>query len=174
MITVHDCKLMKLPSAAGNGYDQIKVRNLDLPFDIARVYYSYDVPGGQERGGHAHKALKQLIVAAVGSFSLSLDDGSEKRRVTLDRTDCGLYIPGHIWTRVQDIAPGSVCMVLASQRYDESDYIRNYDQFLAFKRVQSRFESCGIKGQELEAIGRQLAELKAMCERLQQQSPSST
>jgi len=137
MISVYDCELIDLPKIQRKDYSLTAAHNsIDLPFDIARVYYLYDIPDGEERGGHAHKKLQQLIIPVVGSFSFSLDDGTEKRSVALHRPACGLYIPGHIWTKVQDVAPGSVCMVLASLPYDESEYLRDYAQFLDFKRAQ--------------------------------------
>lgn len=102
-----------------------------IPFDIQRVYYLYDVPGGAERGGHAHKALSQLIVAMSGSFDVVLDDGSAKRRVHLNRSYNGLYICPMIWRELDNFSSGAVCMVLASNLYDESDYYRNYDEFVS-------------------------------------------
>jgi len=101
-----------------------------IPFDILRVYYLYDVPGGAERGGHAHKALRQLIIAMSGSFDVVLDDGREKRRVHLNRSYSGLYICPMIWRELDNFSSGSVCMVLASNTYDEADYYRDYDAFL--------------------------------------------
>lgn len=102
-----------------------------IPFDIQRVYYLYDVPGGAERGGHAHKALSQLIVAMSGSFDVVLDDGSAKRRVHLNRSYNGLYICPMIWRELDNFSSGAVCMVLASNLYDESDYYRDYDEFVS-------------------------------------------
>jgi len=101
-----------------------------IPFDIRRVYYLYDVPGGAERGGHGHKALHQLIVAMSGSFDVVLDDGRQKRRFHLNRSYYGLYVCPMIWRELDNFSSGSVCMVLASNLYDEEDYYRNYDQFL--------------------------------------------
>lgn len=101
-----------------------------VPFDIRRVYYLYDVPGGAERGGHAHKALHQLIVAMSGSFDVVLDDGTEKRRIHLNRSYNGLYVCPMIWRELDNFSSGSVCMVLASNHYDESDYYRDYQEFL--------------------------------------------
>ena len=102
---------------------------LHLPFSIERVYYLHAVPEGGARGGHAHKALRQLIVALAGSFDVTLDDGFAKKRVHLSRPDQGLYICPMIWRELQEFSAGSVCMVLASNRYDENDYIRDYRQF---------------------------------------------
>lgn len=101
-----------------------------VPFDIRRVYYLYDVPGGAERGGHAHKELHQLIVAMSGSFDVILDDGGEKRRIHLNRSYTGLYVCPMIWRELDNFSSGSVCMVLASNHYDEADYYRNYQDFL--------------------------------------------
>jgi hypothetical protein len=101
-----------------------------VPFDIRRVYYLYDVPGGAERGGHAHKELHQLIVAMSGSFDVVLDDGFEKKRIHLNRSYTGLYVCPMIWRELDNFSSGSVCMVLASNHYDEADYYRNYQDFL--------------------------------------------
>ncbi len=106
-----------------------------VPFDIARVYYLYDVPGGAERGGHAHKGLHQLIVAMSGSFDVVLDDGYEKKRFHLNRSYYGLYVCPMIWRELDNFSSGSVCMVLASNRYDEADYYRDYNDFLHAKGV---------------------------------------
>ena len=104
-----------------------------LPFDVKRVYYLYDVPGGVERGGHAHKALYQLIVAASGSFTVTLDDGKEKRSFTLNRPHQGLLVVPGIWRDLSDFSSGSVCMVLASDVYLKEDYIRDYHEFIEFR-----------------------------------------
>ena len=100
-----------------------------IPFDIQRVYYLYDVPGGAERGGHAHKALHQLIIAMSGSFDVVLDDGTRKLRVHLNRSYQGLYVCPMIWRELDNFSSGSVCMVLASNRYDESDYYRDHAEY---------------------------------------------
>jgi len=102
-----------------------------VPFDIARVYYLYDVPGGAERGGHAHKQLRQLIVAMSGSFDVILDDGLNRRRVHLNRSYQGLLIRPMIWRELDNFSSGSVCMVLASELYDENDYYRDYSEYLS-------------------------------------------
>jgi WxcM-like, C-terminal len=101
-----------------------------VPFDIRRVYYLYDVPGGAERGGHGHKDLHQLIIAMSGSFDVVLDDGFNKKRIHLNRSYNGLYVCPMIWRELDNFSSGSVCMVLASNHYDESDYYRNYAEFL--------------------------------------------
>jgi hypothetical protein len=102
-----------------------------IPFDIQRIYYLYDVPGGAERGGHAHKALHQLIIAMSGSFDVILDDGANKKRFHLNRSYHGLYVCPMIWRELDNFSSGSVCLVLASNRYDESDYYRFYEDYLA-------------------------------------------
>ncbi|MCX4193849.1 sugar 3,4-ketoisomerase [Methylophaga sp. OBS1] len=102
-----------------------------IPFDIKRVYYTYDVPGGSERGSHAHKQLQQLIVAMSGSFDVVLDDGKQQKRFHLNRSYYGLYVPSMMWRTIDNFSSGSVCMVLASELYDEHDYFRDYDEFVA-------------------------------------------
>jgi hypothetical protein len=101
-----------------------------VPFDIKRVYYLYDVPGGAERGGHAHKDLNQLIIAMSGSFDVVLDDGFNKKRIHLNRSYNGLYVCPMIWRELDNFSSGSVCMVLASNTYDEADYFRDYNEFI--------------------------------------------
>ncbi len=101
-----------------------------IPFDIKRVYYLYDVPGGAERGGHAHKELHQLIIAMSGSFDVVLNDGDREKRIHLNRSYVGLYVCPMIWRELDNFSSGSVCMVLASNKYDESDYFRDYQNFL--------------------------------------------
>ncbi len=107
-----------------------------IPFDIQRVYYLYDVPGGAERGGHAHKGLQQLIVAMSGSFDVVLDDGREKKRFHLNRSYNGLYVCPMIWRELDNFSSGSVCMVLTSKRYDEDDYDRDYQQYLTAQGIK--------------------------------------
>ncbi|MEP7097597.1 MAG: FdtA/QdtA family cupin domain-containing protein [Dokdonella sp.] len=102
-----------------------------VDFSIERVYYLYDVPGGAERGGHAHKVLHQLLIAMSGSFDVVIDDGREKQRVHLNRSYNGLYICPMIWRELDNFSSGSVCMVLASEMYDETDYYRDYREFLS-------------------------------------------
>lgn len=100
-----------------------------IPFDIQRVYYLYDVPSGETRGGHAHKDLQQLIVAASGSFDVVIDDGEQQQRHTLNRPNVGLYVPRLFWRELENFSSGSVCLVMASLRYDEADYYRDYQDF---------------------------------------------
>lgn len=105
-------------------------QNIDVPFEIKRAYWTYDVPSGESRGGHAHKQLQQLLVAMSGSFDVTLDNGQEKETVHLNHPYQGLLIPSMTWRTLEDFSSGAVCMVLASELYDEDDYIRNYEQFL--------------------------------------------
>jgi dTDP-4-dehydrorhamnose 3,5-epimerase-like enzyme len=127
-----DCKLLDLPKIEDPRGSLTFVEGLvHVPFEIRRVYYLYDVPGGAERGGHAHKDLQQLIIAMSGSFDVLLDDGREKRLVHLARSYYGLYVTRMVWRELTNFSSGSVCMVLASNRYDESDYYRDYGEFVA-------------------------------------------
>lgn len=105
-----------------------------LPFDVKRVYYLYDVPGGENRGSHAHRELEQMIVAASGSFRVTLDDGNVKRSFVLNRPYQGLYVKPGMWRDLEDFSSGAVCLVLASEIYNPEDYIRDYDEFLKFRK----------------------------------------
>lgn len=137
-MAVDDCKLIDLPKVAeARGNLTFVEGGRHVPFDIKRVYYLYDVPGGADRGGHAHKDLHQLIVAMSGSFDVVLDDGRNKKRIHLNRSYYGLYICPMIWRELDNFSSGSVCLVLASNFYAESDYYRDYSEFLRVLRVQS-------------------------------------
>lgn len=133
--TVYDCTIIELDKHHSDRKGNISVveNSKDVPFDVKRTYYLYDVPGGESRGGHAHKELSQLIVAASGSFTVTLDDGNVKRTFTLNRPYQGLYVVPGIWRTLDDFSSGAVCLVLASEGYDEADYIRDYDKFLEYK-----------------------------------------
>lgn len=131
-LSVDDCKLLELPVVHNpQGNLTFIEEERHVPFPIARVYYLYDVPGGAMRGGHAHRRLEQLIVAISGSFDVIVDDGSERRTVTLNRSRVGLYMPPMIWRELVNFSSGAVCVVLASAYYDEADYFRDYDDFKA-------------------------------------------
>ena len=127
---IDKCKLVNLPRITDpRGNLTFVEGGSHVPFDIARVYYLYDVPGGAERGGHAHKDLQQLIIAMSGSFDVILDDGSGKHRFHLNRSYFGLYVCPMIWRELDNFSSGSICMVLASNRYDEADYYRDYRKY---------------------------------------------
>ena len=134
--SVYDCTIIELEKHHSNRKGNLSVvQNGDtIPFDVKRVYYLYDVPGGESRGAHAHKELSQLIVAASGSFTVTLDDGKVKRSFLLNRPYQGLLVVPGIWRDLDDFSSGSVCMVLASHPYDKEDYIRDYDEFLEYKK----------------------------------------
>lgn len=137
MSTVGECRLVPLRKIERNeGALSVVEGGADVPFSIARVYYLYDVPGGESRGGHAHKQLQQLIVSAMGSFDVTLDDGASKRTFTLNRAYQGLYMPAGIWRELDNFSSGAICLVLASEVYDEADYLRTYDEFLAWKGLR--------------------------------------
>ena len=130
-MAVSDCKIVNLPKIADpRGNLTFIESQRHIPFDIRRVYYLYDVPGGSERGGHAHKELRQLIIAMSGSFDVILDDGRQKQRFHLNRSYYGLYVCQMVWRELDNFSSGSVCMVLASNDYEESDYYRDYKTFL--------------------------------------------
>ncbi len=134
--TLDLCKIVELPKISDpRGNLTFIEGDHHVPFDIQRVYYTYDVPGGAERGGHAHKGLEQLIIAMSGSFDVILDDGHNKKRIHLNRSYNGLYVCPMIWREIDNFSSGSVCMALASNRYDEADYYRDYDQYLAAQGV---------------------------------------
>ncbi len=133
--TVYDCTIIELDKHHSDRKGNITVveNEKDIPFEVRRTYYLYDVPGGESRGAHAHKELSQLIVAASGSFTVTLDDGKVKRSFLLNRPYQGLLVVPGIWRDLIDFSSGSVCLVLASHEYDETDYIRDYNEFLNFK-----------------------------------------
>ncbi|MBK7001214.1 MAG: WxcM-like domain-containing protein [Rhodoferax sp.] len=136
-MNIDNCRIIDLPKISEpRGNLTFIEANNHIPFDIQRVYYLYDVPGGAERGGHAHKGLQQLIVAMSGSFDVILDDGRNKRRVHLNRSYYGLYVCPMIWRELDNFSSGSVCLVLASNRYAEDDYYRSYDEYLNAMEIQ--------------------------------------
>ncbi len=127
---VEDCELIELgKNHHANGNLTVVENEMQVPFDIKRVYYLYDVPGGEERGGHSHKALKQFIVAISGAFDVVIDDGINQRTITLNRPYQGLLIVPGIWRVINNFSSGAVCLVLASEHYDEADYVRDYQEF---------------------------------------------
>lgn len=130
-MAIGDCDIIELPKITDSRGNLTFVEGGNhIPFPIERVYYLYDVPGGAERGGHAHKELCQLIIAISGSFDILLDDGRNKKKMHLNRSFNGLYVCPMIWREMDNFSSGAVCLVLASNRYDEADYYRDYNEFL--------------------------------------------
>lgn len=130
-MSIADCKIIELPKITDpRGNLSFIEGGQHIPFDIKRVYYLYDVPGGSDRGSHAHRKLHQFIVAMSGSFDVVFDDGKEKKRFHMNRSHYGLYVCPMMWRDLDNFSSGAVCMVLASERYDETDYIRDYEQFI--------------------------------------------
>lgn len=136
MTTIDDCRIIDLRKISDPRGNLTPIESkYDVPFDIKRIYYLYDVPGGESRGAHAHKELFQLIIAANGSFSVTLDDGAKKKTYTLNRSYYGLLIVPGIWRDLDDFSSGAVLLCLASEHYDATDYIRNYNEFLNYKKT---------------------------------------
>ncbi len=134
--SVYDCGIIELDRHHSQRKGDISVveNGMTVPFDVKRIYYLYDVPGGESRGGHGHKHLEQLIVAVSGAFTVTLDDGNVRRSFTLNRPYQGLLVKPGMWRTLDDFSSGSVCLVLASEHYDAADYIRDYDEFLKYKK----------------------------------------
>lgn len=133
MPTTYDCSVFVLPKIANRAGNITPVHNnIEIPFSIKRIFYLYDVPGGESRGAHSHKECHQFLIAASGSFEVLLDDGKTKRLIQLNRPDIGLHIPPGIWASEINFSSGSICLVLASHKYNESDYIRNYEDFIQY------------------------------------------
>ena len=132
---ISDCKLLDLPKIHAESGDITAINNLELiPFETKRVYYLYDVPNRADRGAHAHKELYQLVVAVTGSFDIELFDGVDKIKYTLNQPDQGLLIVPGIWRDLNNFSGGGICLVLASHDYDELDYIRDYNEYLKYKK----------------------------------------
>ena len=133
--TVYDCSMIEMDKHHSDLKGNITVveNGITVPFDVKRVYYLYDIPGGEARGGHAHKDLWQLIIAASGSFDVTLDDGNVKRTYSLNRANIGLLVVPGIWRELNNFSGGSICLVMASMLYDEDDYIRQYEEYIEYK-----------------------------------------
>ena len=130
-MALNDCKIIQLPKIQDQRGNLTFIESdRHIPFDIKRVYYLYDVPGGSSRAAHGHKKLHQLMIAMSGSFDVTLDDGKEKKTFHLNRSYSGLYIPPMMWRDLDNFSSGAVCMVLASEYYDEQDYFREYADFI--------------------------------------------
>ena len=138
--SVYDCSIIELDKHHSERMGNLTVvqNGETVPFDVKRVYYLYDVPGGESRGAHAHRELSQLIIAASGSFRVTLDDGNVKRSFILNRPYQGLYVKPGIWRDLDDFSSGAVCMVLASEVYQPEDYIREYGEFLEFRNIEKK------------------------------------
>jgi len=135
--SVYDATVIELPKIHNVAGNITAVNNTEgeIPFEIKRVYYLYDVPGGENRGAHAHRKLQQLIIAASGSFEITLDDGKIRRTFNLNRPYLGLYMPSGLWRELDNFSSGAISLVLASMDYDANDYIREYSDFLKFKSL---------------------------------------
>jgi hypothetical protein len=128
---IEACRIIELPKISSDkGNLTFLEGERHIPFPIRRIYYLYDVPGGAQRGGHAHRTLEQFVIAMSGSFDFVLDDGQTRKRIHFNRSYWGLYLPAMIWREIDNFSSGAVCLVLASDIYRESDYIRDYDQFI--------------------------------------------
>lgn len=135
--SVYDCSIIGVPTfedPAGN--ISVVENRLNLPFDINRIFYIYDIPGGKDRGAHAHKKCDQFLVAVSGSFEIELDDGQNKRTVNLNRPYFGLYVPAGIWAAQKGFSSGSICLALTSHKFEESEYIRDYAEFKKFRKTE--------------------------------------
>ncbi len=137
--SIFDCTIIELDKHHSDrkGNLSVVVNSSTLPFDVKRAFYLYDIPAGESRGAHAHKELHQFIIAASGSFSITLDDGKTKRTFLLNRPNLGLYIYPGIWNSLSDFSSGAICLVLTSDIYKEEDYIRDYDEFIRFRTNRS-------------------------------------
>lgn len=136
--SIYDCCVIELNKVHNRSGNITAIEgNIDIPFSVERVYYLYDVPGGAERGGHAHRNLQQLIVAASGCFDVVVDDGKNRKVVELNRPYYGLHIVPGIWREIINFSSGAICLVLASDKYDKEDYIREYINFRAYKNEDS-------------------------------------
>jgi uncharacterized RmlC-like cupin family protein len=135
-VTINNTKLLKLPKIHAESGNITAINNgKEVDFSIKRCYYLYDVPAGASRGGHAHKSLHQLIIAASGSFEVIIDDARHKKTISLNQPDQGLYLPPGLWRELDNFSAGSICLVLASEKYSEEDYIREYAEFRKYKRI---------------------------------------
>jgi hypothetical protein len=133
--TVYDCSIIELPRIENRAGNITPVENhKNIPFEVKRIFYLYDIPGGENRGAHAHKECHQFLIAASGSFEIEMDDGINRRTVSLNRPYFGLHIPPGIWAAEKSFSSGAICLVLASNKYDEKDYIRDYEEFKKFKK----------------------------------------
>jgi len=134
--TVFDCSVLHFPKIYNRAGNLTPIQNgIEVPFDIKRVYYLYDIPGGESRGAHAHYQLEQVVIAASGSFDVTLDDGRNKKTVNLNRPYMGLHVKPGMWRDLTNFSSGAILLVLASELYNEKDYIRDYQTFLEYKNL---------------------------------------
>ena len=134
--TIDDCSLLTLPRHSERSGSLTSLENSrDIPFDVKRIFYLYDIPGGENRGGHAHKECHQMLVAASGAFDVKVSDGKNEKIYRLDRPYYGLHVPPGVWAEELNFSSGSICLVLTSHEFDESDYWRSYDKYLEFKKA---------------------------------------
>ena len=137
---IYNCNVIELPKIHNRAGNITPIEeNKHIPFPVKRIYYLYDMPGGETRGGHAHKELLQLLIAASGSFDVVIDDGTNKKIVNLNRPNYGLLIIPGIWRELLNFSSGSICLVLASELYSENDYIRNYSDFKSYKGINNAY-----------------------------------
>ena len=134
--SIYDCSVIELPKISNRAGNISIVEGFkNLPFDIKRVFYLYDIPGGEDRGAHAHKECYQFLIAASGSFEIEMNDGINKRTITLNRPYYGLLLPPMIWAYELNFSSGAICLVFASHKYKESDYLRDYNEFINLKKI---------------------------------------
>ena len=134
--SIYDCSVIHFPKIHNRAGNITAIQNnIEIPFGISRVYYLYDVPGGETRGAHAHKQLEQVIIAASGSFDVTIDDGKNKKTVQLNRPNFGLHIKPYMWRDLSNFSSGAICLVLASHLYEAEDYLRDYDEFLKLTNI---------------------------------------
>ena len=136
-VSVYDCSIIELPRIHNRAGNITPVScNINVPFDIKRIFYIYDIPGGESRGAHAHKECHEFLIAASGSFEIEMDDGINKRTVSLNRPYYGLHLPPGIWAAEKGFSSGAVCLVLTSHLYEAEDYIRSYNEFIQWKSLK--------------------------------------
>ncbi len=139
---VENCPLITLDKHHHENGNLSVVENFnEVPFELRRIYYLYDIPGGEERGGHSHRHCEEFIIAVSGSFDIVIDDGMNRRIVSLNRSNVGLLVKPGIWRILNNFSSGAVCLVIASEEYDESDYVRDYAEFQQLTRVKDRYEA---------------------------------
>ena len=132
-VSIKDCTIIELPKVKNRAGNISPIHgNIEIPFEIKRVFYLYDIPGGVDRGAHAHKQCHQFLIAGSGSFGILVDDGSNKRSFSLNRPYYGLHIPPGIWAAEIGFSSGAICLVITSHKYDENDYIRDYQKYLEY------------------------------------------